>query len=122
VQFRGGLISTVLPRLVKAGAQFDTVLFNPMRETLGETTMRAAAETGAARVVYIAPAPRAAAEDIGTLRRLGYEVHEVGAADMHPGTANVLMVVVMMRAGEGAGFSPARGDSASGTGAQVSGE
>jgi len=106
VEFRGGLISTVLPRLVKAGATFDTVLFNPMRETLGEVTMRAAAETGARRVVYIAPAPRAGAEDIGTLRRLGYEVHQVGAADMHPGTANVLMVVVMRRVGEGALLTP----------------
>lgn len=122
VQFRGGLISTVLPRLVKAGARFDTVLFNPMRETLGEATMRAAAETGAARVIYIAPAPRAAAEDIGTLRRLGYEVHEVGAADMHPGTANVLMVVVMRRAGEAARFSPAESDLSNGSGAQVPGQ
>ncbi len=97
LQARGGRIETVLPRLVASGAQFDVVVFNPMRRTLGLPTMTAVSEVGAHTVLYFAPAPRAAAEDIGWLRQVGFELTEVCLVDLHPGTSRVMAAMVLTR-------------------------
>lgn len=94
---RGGRIETVLPRLVTSGEQVDVVVFNPMRRTLGPATMTAAANVGARTVLYFAPAPRAAAEDIASLRQVGFELTELCLVDLHPGTSRVMAALVLRR-------------------------
>lgn len=98
VSFRGGLIGTVAPRMVRDGLRFDHIVVNPMRRSLGDDTMRALAALSPRRIVYLAPAPRAGAEDMRALLDEGYAVDRVGACDLHPGTGHVMACVVLVAA------------------------
>ncbi len=102
VTFRGGLIGTVAPRMVRDGLRFDHVVVNPMRRSLGDDAMRALAALRPRRIVYLAPAPRAGAEDIRALLAEGYVVDRVGACDLHPGTGHVMACVVLVAAARSA--------------------
>lgn len=95
--FRGGLFETVGPRMVRAGERYDVAVVNPMRRTLGSVAMSAIDELGVARVLYLGPAPRAAADDIAELVRRGFVVERVAAANLHPGTGQVMLCVVCVR-------------------------
>ena len=99
-RFRGGQIETVAPKLAADGERFEFVLVNPMRRSLGEECMRALAKLATSTLVYLAPAPRAGAEDIAVLARCGFDVRRVAAVNLHPGTSKVLMAVVMGRVSE----------------------
>lgn len=98
VAFRGGKIETVAPRLQADGASFDFTIVNPMRRSLGGDAMRSLAALTERRFLYLAPAPRAGAEDVGVLRDEGFAVKRVAAVNLHPGTAKVMMAVAMERA------------------------
>jgi len=96
-RFRGGRIETVAPRLVRDGERFDVALVNPMRRTIGAETMAAIADLGVQRVVYLAPAPRAGADDIAALMDLGFRAVAFAAMHLHPGTAQVMAGVLLVR-------------------------
>jgi 23S rRNA (uracil1939-C5)-methyltransferase len=93
--FRGGKIGTVAARLEQAGERFDVTLVNPMRVSLGDEVMGTLARITAGTLLYLAPAPRAGAEDVGALVKLGWRVGDVAAVNLHPGTAKVMMAVVL---------------------------
>jgi tRNA/tmRNA/rRNA uracil-C5-methylase (TrmA/RlmC/RlmD family) len=113
----GGDARTVVPRRVQQGERADAVLVNPMRETLGTALMEGITALDARVLLYAAPAPRAAAEDIGTLRGLGWRVDEVAVIDVYPGAGSVMMGVRLSRgaplgglpAGAAPGGTPSRG-------------
>lgn len=95
--FRGGKIQVVAPRMYADGQRFDLTIVNPMRQSLGEETMRALAAITERRLIYLAPAARAGAEDFRTLVQEGWSVRRVGLCDLHPGTASVMAVAVFDR-------------------------
>jgi 23S rRNA (uracil1939-C5)-methyltransferase len=97
--FRGGRIQTVAPRLVAAGERFDTVLVNPMRVSLGVPTMDALLRLTRGRLLYLGPAPQAAAVDLRSLLDLGGHLQTIVAADLHPGTGAVMLCFVVAPAG-----------------------
>ncbi len=97
VEVRGGLAQTVLPRLVRDGARFDVALVNPMRRSLGADTMQTLPALGVERVIYLGPAPRAAAEDIRALLDAGFALVRAAGANLHPGTAQVMLCAVLTR-------------------------
>lgn len=96
-RFRGGDISTVGRRMRQAGERFTAVVINPMRASLGNTTMRDLAAICERDIFYLAPAPRAAAEDIKPLLSDGFRLQDVGICDLHPGTANVMLLAHLRR-------------------------
>ncbi len=97
IAFRGGKLETIAPRLVRAKERFGSVVINPMRRSLGATCMEAVAGLEPADVVYLAPAPRSGAEDVGLLVAAGYRLSAVAAAGLHPGTGAVMACVHLIR-------------------------
>jgi len=97
VSVRGGRLDTVLGRLVRDGSVFDGVVLNPMRRSLGEAAMEGVHDVGAGWLVYLAPAPRAAAEDLAVLVQRGWALAVLAAVDTHPGTSRVMMGAVLER-------------------------
>ena len=94
---RPGKATTVLPRLLREGADFDTVLLNPMRSSLGETLMQTITSCRADTLLYLAPAPRAGAEDLRVLLATGWRPTTWSIADLHPGTASFLLAACLRR-------------------------
>lgn len=80
-----------------AGAQFDTVVINPMREPLGHRPLAYLPRLGVERVLYLGPSPASASKDIGILRDLGFDLVRVGAANLHPATYHVMLVAMLTR-------------------------
>lgn len=97
VVFRGGRLETLAPRLAGEGEAFDAVVVNPMRRSLGAATMAQLGALGHKDFLYLAPAPRAGAEDIGVLVAGGWRVAAVAALDLQPATASVMMAVHLRR-------------------------
>lgn len=97
VRFRGGKIETVAARLRLAGEAFEHTVVNPMRRSLGPECMADLAAMARRTLLYLAPAPRAGAADVAELVRLGLGVRRVAAVNLHPGTAQVMMAVVLAR-------------------------
>jgi 23S rRNA (uracil1939-C5)-methyltransferase len=99
LRFAGGRIETVAPRLHARGERFDVTIVNPMRKSLGDETMVALAAMTRQRFIYLAPAPRAGAEDVARVLREGFELREVVAANYHPGTGHAVMATLLERTG-----------------------
>ena len=97
LEARGGKIETVAPRLLAQGLRFHTTLINPMRASLGPVAMQALADLTEQRLLYLAPAPRAGAEDIGLLVAAGWRATAIGFANYHPGTGHAMMAICMER-------------------------
>ena len=97
LQTRGGKIETVAPRLAEQGLRFHTTLINPMRSSLGPIAMQALSDLTERRLLYLAPAPRAGAEDIGLLVANGWRATAIGFANYHPGTGHAMMAICMER-------------------------
>ena len=97
LEARGGKIETVAPRLLAQGLRFHTTLINPMRASLGPVAMQALADLTEQRLLYLAPAPRAGAEDIGLLVAAGWRATDIGFANYHPGTGHAMMAICMER-------------------------
>lgn len=86
-----------LRRLVLEGARFSVATINPMREPLGPKSLVLLEALGVERIVYLGPSPGAAARDIGELRRLGFEVDRLAAANLHPATYHTLLMARLRR-------------------------
>lgn len=97
VHCRGGDALAVLTGARRRGEEVDLIVINPMREPVGEATMRAAAESGAEALLYLAPAPKAGAKDLAVLREEGWTLRRVAAVDLHPWTGQLMMVVLAVR-------------------------
>ena len=96
-QFRGGKIQTIGARLLAAGARYDLVVVNPMRRSLGDQCMADLCALSAEHFLYLAPAPRAGAEDVKGVVARGFEIRRVASVNLHPGTSKALMAVLMSR-------------------------
>lgn len=83
--------------LAMAGERFEVVTINPMREPLGPRALAYLSEIGARRLVYLGPSPVSAAKDLGELRRMGWSVDRLGAADLHPATYHAMLVARLRR-------------------------
>ena len=95
VHFRGGKIGTVAPKLVKKGEQFDVAIINPMRKPVGQKAMLALSKLGIKRILYLAPSPTSGCKDLLHLLDQNYELKRVAAANLHPGTAQVMFCAVL---------------------------
>lgn len=79
------------------GERFDVVIMDPPRAGSSEEFLRAVAEAGVGRVVYLSCDPRTQVRDVRALQELGYELQRLQAVDMFPHTDHVETVVLMSR-------------------------
>lgn len=71
------------------------VLLDPPRSGAGERVVHAIAQLAPRAVVYVACDPVALARDVGTFRRLGYDVDALRAFDLFPNSHHVEAVAVL---------------------------
>lgn len=96
-EFLCGDAESVLPELVKDGVRFDAVVVDPPRKGCDEAALKAIAEAGVSRLVYVSCNPATLARDCKLLTELGYTIKIVQPVDMFPQTEHVETVISLKR-------------------------
>ncbi len=89
-----GRAEDVLPSL---DLRADAVVVDPPRAGCAPEVLRAIAETGAGRIVYVSCDAATLARDVARLAELGYALRAVQPVDVFPQTSHVETVVLMSR-------------------------
>ena len=93
VSFRAGKAEELLPRMVADGLRPDVIIVDPPRKGLDPAVIRAMAQAGPDRLVYVSCNPATLARDAGLLKEEGYLVRKVQPVDMFCWTSGVETVV-----------------------------
>jgi len=97
-RFLCGAAEEVLPELVRQERLAPgAVILDPPRKGCEAPVLRAIAETGAPRIVYVSCNPATLARDCAILKEAGYELMQTQPVDMFPQTHHVETVVMMSR-------------------------
>ena len=86
-----------LTQMAAQGEKVDVVMMDPPRSGSTEEFMRAAAKTGAEKIVYISCNPETLARDLRFMKKLGYKAVNGVGVDMFGMTEHVETVVLMSR-------------------------
>ena len=97
VTFHAAAAEELLPRLVSEGLKPDIIMMDPPRKGAEESVLRAIAECGPSRVVYVSCDVHSQARDVKLLCSLGYRLEKVQPVDMFPYTEHVETVALMSR-------------------------
>lgn len=97
VEFIVGEAEKAIPDLIKKGICADVVVLDPPRKGCHEELLKAIAQTGPKRIVYVSCDPGTLARDLGILNDAGYITKEVQPVDMFPETAHVETVVFLKK-------------------------
>ncbi|WP_210480546.1 class I SAM-dependent RNA methyltransferase [Naasia sp. SYSU D00948] len=93
-----GRLEREASRAQRSRLQRSTVVLDPPRSGAGKDVVRALGALRPAQIVYVACDPVALARDVGSLRRLGYELRGVAGFDLFPSTHHVEAVASLTRA------------------------
>jgi len=98
VSVRPGKVGTVLRRVVRDphGARPTLATINPMRQPLGKELSQLG-ELPITQVFYLGPSPSSAAKDWSVLAQQGFRLARIGLADLHPATAQFMLVAMLRR-------------------------
>ena len=96
VTFHAAAAEELLPRLVKEGLKPDIIMMDPPRKGAEESVLRAIAECGPSRVVYVSCDVHSQARDVKILTGLGYKLEKVQPVDMFPWTEHVETVCLLV--------------------------
>ena len=97
VSFRAGKAEELLPQMVAGGLRPDVICVDPPRKGLDPAVIRAMAQAGPERIVYVSCNPATLARDAGLLQEEGYLVRKVQPVDMFCWTSGVETVVQLAR-------------------------
>ena len=98
VSFHAGKAEELLPRMVADGLRPDVIVADPPRKGLDPAVIRAIAQSGPDRMVYISCNPATLARDAGLLRDEGYLVRKVQPVDMFCWTSGIETVCLLTKA------------------------
>ena len=96
-KFICGNAEDVLPRLVSSGTKLDCAVIDPPRKGCDEAVLKALAQSGVSRIVYISCNPATLARDCRMLADMGYCVEKIQPVDMFPWTYHVETVVLLSK-------------------------
>lgn len=97
VSFYAGKAEALLPRMVREGLRPDVIVVDPPRKGLDPDVIRAIAQAGPDRLVYVSCNPATLARDAGLLKEEGYLVRQVQPVDMFCWTPGVETVCLLTR-------------------------
>ena len=97
-RFICGDATEAMPKLAADGVAADVIVVDPPRKGCDEPVLKAMAEMGPKRIVYVSCNPASLARDLGLLAGMGYRTMEVQPVDMFPHTAHVECVALAVRA------------------------
>jgi 23S rRNA (uracil1939-C5)-methyltransferase len=95
--FHAGKAEELLPRMVADGLRPDVIVVDPPRKGLDPAVIRAMAQAGPDRLVYVSCNPATLARDAGLLREEGYLVRKVQPVDMFCWTSGIETVCLFTR-------------------------
>ncbi|HRX58096.1 MAG TPA: 23S rRNA (uracil(1939)-C(5))-methyltransferase RlmD [Eubacteriales bacterium] len=95
--FITGEVESVLPRLVAEQTKIDALVLDPPRKGCGEAALKAIAQSGANRVVYVSCNPATLARDCKFLAGRGFSLAAVQPVDMFPHTCHVETVCLLVK-------------------------
>jgi len=87
--FRAGKAEELLPQMVAGGLRPDVIVVDPPRKGLDPAVIRAMAQAGPERIVYVSCNPATLARDAGLLKQEEYELKKVQPVDMFCWTSGV---------------------------------
>ena len=96
-KFICGNAEDVLPRLVSSGTKLDCAVIDPPRKGCDEAVLKALAQSGVSRIVYISCNPATLARDCRMLADMGYCVEKIQPVDMFPWTYHVETVCLLSK-------------------------
>ena len=97
-EFHTGPAEELLPRMVREGLRCDAVLVDPPRKGLEPAVIRAIAEAGPSRVVYVSCNVATQARDAALFLEAGYRAEKVQPVDMFCWTSGIENVCRFVRA------------------------
>ena len=100
VSFHAGKAEELLPRMVAGGLRPDVIVVDPPRKGLDPAVIRAMAQAGPDRLVYVSCNPATLARDAGLLKEEGYLVRKIQPVDMFCWTSGVETVCLFTRHGD----------------------
>ena len=95
--FTCGKAEEVLPPMVEKGTRAHVAVLDPPRNGCDPVTLKAVADAGVERIVYVSCNPATLARDVKILKELGYEFIKARPVDMFPWTAHVETVVQLSK-------------------------
>lgn len=95
--FYTGAAEDVIPEMYEKGTTADVVVVDPPRKGCDEKLLNTIAIMMPQRIVYVSCDSATLARDVKFLGEKGYQVREVQAVDMFPGTGHVEVCVLMSR-------------------------
>ena len=96
-EFHTGPAEELLPRMVREGLRCDAVIVDPPRKGLEPAVIRAIAEAGPSRIVYVSCNPATQARDAALFRETGYHAVKVQPVDMFCWTSGIETVALFAR-------------------------
>lgn len=91
IEFINGDVNKELEKLVKL-QKIDSIIFDPPRKGVDETSLINIAKTGIDEIIYISCNPSTFARDTEILKREGYSLTKVQPVDMFPQTSHIEVV------------------------------
>ena len=95
--FHAGKAEDLLPRMVADGLKPDVIVVDPPRKGLEPSVIKAIAEAGPDRLVYVSCNPATLARDAGLLREEGYQLKKVQPVDMFCWTSGIETVCLLSK-------------------------
>ena len=95
--FHAGPAEELLPKMVREGLRCDAVLVDPPRKGLEPAVIRAIAEAGPSRVVYVSCNAATLARDAALFREAGYQTVKVQPVDMFCWTSGIETVALLSK-------------------------
>ena len=96
-EFHAGKAEELLPRMVRDGLRCNVIVVDPPRKGLEPEVIRAIAEAGPDRVVYVSCNVATQARDAALFREAGYNVRKVQPVDMFCWTSGIESVALFLR-------------------------
>ena len=95
--FHAGPAEELLPKMVREGLRCDAVLVDPPRKGLEPAVIRAIAEAGPSRVVYVSCNAATLARDAALFREAGYQTVKAQPVDMFCWTSGIETVALLSK-------------------------
>ena len=96
-EFHAGKAEELLPRMVRDGLRCNVIVVDPPRKGLEPEVIRAIAEAGPDRVVYVSCNVATQARDAALFREAGYTMRKVQPVDMFCWTSGIESVALFLR-------------------------
>ncbi len=99
VEFFCGDAKEIAASLQKEGKKADVVILDPPRKGSDEGTLKAIADMGCKKIVYVSCDSATMARDIAYLKTLGFTLQKAAGVDMFPHTVHVESIILMTYCG-----------------------